>query len=86
VKFKFLIYLVIITLPCAVSAQFDIDVAMKSDAVRIGEEFELEVTVTGGVRNIPDPKLPDMSMFEITGRGSSSKAVPFRGKPGTSTT
>ncbi|MFH1414828.1 MAG: BatD family protein [Elusimicrobiota bacterium] len=83
---KYLFFLIIIAVPCRLLAQFDINVTMKSDTVRIGEEFELEVTVTGGVRSIPDPNLPDMSMFEITGRGSSSKAVPFRGKSGTSTT
>lgn len=56
-------------LPCAVAA-VDVFASLNADTVAVGETVELTVVVTGTVRGIGEPELPDLDPLVVMSRSS----------------
>jgi hypothetical protein len=66
--------LVALISPASLSAQSDIEVVVSTsrDTVGLDEHVILEVRVVGKSQNLPDPRMPTISTFEVYSQGRSS--------------
>ncbi|MDD2890268.1 MAG: BatD family protein [bacterium] len=76
---KFCIYLTI--LPLTLGAQnIDFTASCDRTQVALGETFTLEVKVNGNVSNPPEPKLPQMSDFDVVSSSRGQSVLINNGK------
>ncbi|RME21262.1 MAG: hypothetical protein D6800_12245, partial [Candidatus Zixiibacteriota bacterium] len=53
-------------------ADIQIDVSLDRDTIGMDEQATLQVTVSGSVQSLPDPRMPTLPMFEVYSQGRSS--------------
>jgi len=56
----------------AAAGKISIEASVDRNVVGVGEELVLTVSVSGGLQNLPEPKLPDMPDFSVYGSGTNT--------------
>jgi hypothetical protein len=82
---RFLLIIICLAAP-AVFAQDDISIAMalSRDVITVDDQVILMITLIGSRQNLPEPQLPNLSMFEAYSQGTSTNISIVNGKMETS--
>jgi len=83
---KKLLLLFLILLPSRSFAQISISASLSRDTVSLNEPVELNVTVSGEVKNISEPDIPELENFTVSGSGRSQNISIVNGKMSSSFT
>jgi len=83
-----IIAVVIFLMLAVLAAADDISVEMyiAPDTISLEDQAFLSITVKGSVQNLPDPQLPNLSMFEAESRGTSTNISIVNGRAESSQT
>lgn len=84
--YKVIVILGLVLLPCMAVAQDEITVGMtvSKDMIGLDEQVILSISVSGSQQNLPEPQMPNMSMFEVYSQGTSTNISIVNGRMETS--
>ncbi len=72
--------------PAFAQTPIEVSVSLNRDTIGMDEEAVMEVKVSGTVRDLPQPQLPRMPMFEVYSQGQSSNISIVNGQVESSVT
>lgn len=80
--FKRALFILICLIPAAVLPQDDISITMSVNrsTVTVGDQVYLSIKVSGPQQNLPEPQLPNLTMFDLYPQGTSTNISIVNGK------